>query len=590
MPLQKLPVQHLDDINHRRRARETLNKVLDHSFDDSRVQTPAEELAGITPVNYAYPPFDVRRYGAKGDGVTDDTAAIQSAINVAEINGGDVYLPTGNHLVSVDPSTPDVPALIIEAAHVSFYGDGSQASLITADNCNVFSLEYTSGFGNSMFREFAINGSGGTTRVAIKVPGTLDDSDELYGLTIENLLITNFNKCVSFRTVRNFSIRNCWFQHTHIAVDLLGKNLSGRVESCSLIYANGNGTGDVIGIDMGYFNYTDGIGNVAPEGVVLAHNWIFGFDTPVRITAANVVTGIGNDLSGRVVGLDLTTIQNGFSWTGGTVEMSGANAVAAIKIRPLASTIIASFDFTGVGITGGAGITSCSGYEINNTGQTNNGNISIRGGVILGMVDRDIMWWNPSGHNLIDGVHCSSTSTTYSIEFVNDASASDGHLTVVCNNQCENQIVVPSVFTTAGTIRVFNNRDEDTNTKHANAVGWYEEGTWTPADASGAGLSFSSVSATYTKVGNKISARFALTYPATGDGTANLIGGLPFTVANNAAARQGFLTSSTNSAVSSVLPNANATTFSIRTPANVQSANSVLSGVSLSGTLEYPIA
>ena len=40
--------------------------------------------------------FDVRDYGATGDGVTDDTTAIQSAINdVNAVNGGTVYLPDG---------------------------------------------------------------------------------------------------------------------------------------------------------------------------------------------------------------------------------------------------------------------------------------------------------------------------------------------------------------------------------------------------------------------------------------------------------------------------------------------------------------
>src|SRR5688572_23228328 len=92
MPLQKLPVTGLDDINHRRRARETLNQVLDHSFDDSRVRTPAEVAAGVTPVNYAYAPGDVRRYGIKGDG-TDEHVAIQSALDVAGIDGGNVIFP-----------------------------------------------------------------------------------------------------------------------------------------------------------------------------------------------------------------------------------------------------------------------------------------------------------------------------------------------------------------------------------------------------------------------------------------------------------------------------------------------------------------
>ena len=57
----------------------------------------------------------------------------------------------------------------------------------------------------------------------------------------------------------------------------------------------------------------------------------------------------------------------------------------------------------------------------------------------------------------------------------------------------------------------------------------YAEGTWTPTDASGAALSFTGVNATYTKIGNLTVARFTVTYPATADGTAASIGGLPFT-------------------------------------------------------------
>lgn len=46
-------------------------------------QTAAEIGAGVTPVNYAYVPGDVRRYGAVGDGVTPDNAAVALAINLA---------------------------------------------------------------------------------------------------------------------------------------------------------------------------------------------------------------------------------------------------------------------------------------------------------------------------------------------------------------------------------------------------------------------------------------------------------------------------------------------------------------------------
>ena len=59
-------------------------------------QTAAEIAAGVTPTNYGYPPGDARRYGASGAGYpTDDTTALQNAINVAQQFGGCVELAPG---------------------------------------------------------------------------------------------------------------------------------------------------------------------------------------------------------------------------------------------------------------------------------------------------------------------------------------------------------------------------------------------------------------------------------------------------------------------------------------------------------------
>ena len=71
-------------------------------------RTPAEIAAGVTPSNYSYPPGSPRRFGAVGNGTTNDTTAVQNAINTSpNFIGypGDIYGVTtvtfpGNQVVN----------------------------------------------------------------------------------------------------------------------------------------------------------------------------------------------------------------------------------------------------------------------------------------------------------------------------------------------------------------------------------------------------------------------------------------------------------------------------------------------------------
>jgi hypothetical protein len=67
------------------------------------------------------------------------------------------------------------------------------------------------------------------------------------------------------------------------------------------------------------------------------------------------------------------------------------------------------------------------------------------------------------------------------------------------------------------------------DTAAANALDDYEEGTWTPNDASGASLSFTVVDARYTKIGRQVQCFASITYPITVNTNNAIIGGLPFT-------------------------------------------------------------
>lgn len=59
-------------------------------------------------------------------------------------------------------------------------------------------------------------------------------------------------------------------------------------------------------------------------------------------------------------------------------------------------------------------------------------------------------------------------------------------------------------------------------------LNWYEEGTWTPTDASGAGLTFAAAAGFYVRVGSLVVATCHIIYPSTANANACAIGGLPF--------------------------------------------------------------
>jgi hypothetical protein len=64
--------------------------------------------------------FDVRAFGAKGDGSTDDTAAVQAAIDAAAVSGGMVWLAPGTYLCGT----------IVLKSKVHVVGSGYEVSIL----------------------------------------------------------------------------------------------------------------------------------------------------------------------------------------------------------------------------------------------------------------------------------------------------------------------------------------------------------------------------------------------------------------------------------------------------------------------------
>lgn len=96
--------------------------VVDFWAAESKLYVVAQGETTVRPLYSAEDSdvFNVRDYGATGDGATDDTTAIAAALTAAA-SGGAVYLPAGSYVVSVTLTVPD---------NVTFYGDGPEVTTI----------------------------------------------------------------------------------------------------------------------------------------------------------------------------------------------------------------------------------------------------------------------------------------------------------------------------------------------------------------------------------------------------------------------------------------------------------------------------
>jgi len=116
-------------------------------------------------------------------------------------------------------------------------------------------------------------------------------------------------------------------------------------------------------------------------------------------------------------------------------------------------------------------------------------------------------------------------------------------------------------------------------------LNWYEEGTWTPTDLSGAGLTFTVDHAKYTRVGRLVTVGIYLTFPTTSNTSAAKIS-LPFAAANYDV---GVANSNSASGAASANTIGSAAAFTIRNSALTTLTNVNLSGAQILTTISYQV-
>ena len=127
---------------------------------------PSNSLAGTRT-------FNIRDFGAKGDGVTLDTAAVQAAIDACTNDqGGTVLVPAGVFVIGTVELKSNVTLHIAAAGKLLGSGDGKQYHAVTAIP---LSGDSTLGDGNvaHLFAADALN-------VTVEGPGVIDGQGALF--------------------------------------------------------------------------------------------------------------------------------------------------------------------------------------------------------------------------------------------------------------------------------------------------------------------------------------------------------------------------------------------------------------------------
>jgi hypothetical protein len=143
----------------------------------------------------------VKDFGATGDGVTDDTAAIQAALTAAGANDAAVIFPFGEYLVTSGLNVP---------ANVKI--EGNNSTVKTNSAFNLFTFADGGGISNTILIGSVLAGVYSAASSAIKASGTNNHPAAptyIAGPIVENCTINNFGYMgVSLAYVKEAKIKN----------------------------------------------------------------------------------------------------------------------------------------------------------------------------------------------------------------------------------------------------------------------------------------------------------------------------------------------------------------------------------------------
>jgi len=358
--------------------------------------------------------ISVKDFGAKGDGTTDDTAAIQAA--VAASSGKALYFPAGTYIVS------DIITLV---ANSVVYGDQGittlklKAKVYTAANVSIFVL---TGISNVYIYGLIFNGNKGNIGSARNPINTVYNTTQVTFDTCQWVSCEGI--CLNVSTsVDSFAVLNCRFISCGGATD----NSDGYRNQAIAFSTTGSARSKDIEITGNYF-FAQGLDCISMcnlDDVVVSNNaaydsYSFLYNNPSPYRTINLtVTGnvIYNTNQGSLnntvnpVAIDLPRVSNA-TITGNSIfkcEQSGIGIFDDSSNVVVSGNSLVDCGYKGVswygGISVGGGNGTASGiFEVvvsNNTVISTGTYTNMKFGILL---DSDLEAVIISGNNLVNYV------------------------------------------------------------------------------------------------------------------------------------------------------------------------------------------
>jgi hypothetical protein len=341
---------------------------------------------------------NVLDFGAVGDGIADDSAAIQAAVNsfTASGLGGEIFFPKGNYKINTRIT---VPVIVNELSGISFVGVGFGSQIEAGIEPS--SLFLINGRDVSFSKLYFVNTS---TLTNTAIAAGYANTDSYPGLTVDNCKFVGFSNGLGL-TFTNHTITNNFFLNNtcHVSFADDGRN--------SYVFGN-IFLGGSFGIRFRQ------VGANA-EGVRIINN-------SIQITD---VSGAGIDATGALEMIIMGNIIDQTGVNGIAIYLHGDGTFVVDRIKVIGNWIAAGQNGYGMFVNGPNSNIECT----NNSFVSNNNLTTVAG---LSLADTDTYQLIGNNFLMTGGVDFGSLSITDGTVFGN--SSNNPSSSILINSSVQN--------------------------------------------------------------------------------------------------------------------------------------------------------